>query len=423
MVKNKYSLVILSFFLLSIIFSITNIQGTTTTPIKEELATNVIHDGAPAFNWNLKEVISDIDRTFSSFAGKVVLIDFFATWCVPCRDAMPLLEQIKDHFFFDSRFVLMSIDVDTSESEAQVEQFADTYDMSWLIFRDTVNMDVYYDIEFIPTLVIINPSQFVAYSEIGMSSVNNIISIIDVLLAENDTANPLIASPEASETSLSVKNSDVTVSATITDDNLRYVQYKITIGDSVTYQEVYTPADDLIEFDFELDPTVIWDEMDKGATNATIQFIARDFSKNEGLETIVLPLDTIEDLSAPVISLDSIKVNALGDAEVIVSVVDDTAVKNVTVEAYSEGIKIAEAEMTNSEFDLWEATFEAEDIEGFMEIEFRVKAYDVSGKATVNAIDHTFGAGTTFTTVLAIVFLSGIIIVPLSRYFSKKKGT
>ena len=217
MVKNKYSLVILSFFLLSIIFSITNIQGTTTTPIKEELATNVIHDGAPAFNWNLKEVISDINRTFSSYAGKVVLIDFFATWCVPCRDAMPLLEQIKDHFFFDSRFVLMSIDVDTSESEAQVEQFADTYDMSWLIFRDTVNMDVYYDIEFIPTLVIINPSQFVAYSEIGMSSVNNIISIIDVLLAENDTANPLIASPEASETSLSVKNSDVTVSATITE--------------------------------------------------------------------------------------------------------------------------------------------------------------------------------------------------------------
>ena len=74
MTKNKYSLVILSLFLLSIIFSITNIQGTTTSPIKEELATNVIHDGAPAFNWNLKEVISDINRTFSSFAGKVVLI-------------------------------------------------------------------------------------------------------------------------------------------------------------------------------------------------------------------------------------------------------------------------------------------------------------------------------------------------------------
>jgi len=394
-----------------------------TAPIEEELKTDVVHVGAPAFQWNLKEVVSDINRTFSSFAGKVVLIDFFATWCDPCKDAMPLLGEIKDHFMSDSRFVLMSIGVDLSESEVMLEAFAITYDMDWLIFRDTVQMDVYYEIEFIPTLVIINKAQFVAYTEIGMSSVSYIKSVVQEQLDENDTSIPLIASPDASEDSLSVKNNAVTVSATITDNNLRYVKYKIKIGDSLIYEELYTPTEDLVEFDFVIDPTIIWDEMENGAANATIELVARDFANNLAKETIVLPLNEIEDLTPPTVTLDSVIMNELGGAQVIVSVEDDTAIKNVSIGAWNNGIFIRELEMTSLSPGLYEATFDREDIEGIAEIEFRVLAYDVSGKATEKALAHTFGAGLAFTSLIAIVFLSCMIVVPLSRYFSKKKGT
>ena len=324
MAKTRFSFIVLSLILLSVAFSITNVQGTMTSPIEEELTAEVIHVGAPAINWHLKEITSDVNRSFSSFTGKVVLMDFFATWCDPCIDALPDLSYIKDYFLFDSRFKIMSIAVDLADSE--LEAFADKYNINWMIFRGTVAMDSYYEIMFIPTLIIVNPSQFVAYTEIGLDSRDNIISVIEDLLAENDTTAPLITSLETNRDALSVKNNDLTISVNITDENLRYVKYKITIGDSEIFHEEYAPEVDIINQNFIIDPTIIEAEMSNGATNVTIEIIAEDFSKNSAIETIILLLEIDE-------------------------------------------------------------------------------------------------VGLSFTTVLALVFLSGIIIVPLSRYFSKKKGT
>ena len=103
--------------------------------------------------------------------------------------------KIKDYFSSESDFVLMSIGVDLSESEAQLETFASSYDMTWWVFRDTVNMDVYYNIEFIPSLVIVNPTQYVYYTEIGMSDTQHIIDIIEDLLDFSDSDTPDMQPP------------------------------------------------------------------------------------------------------------------------------------------------------------------------------------------------------------------------------------
>jgi len=73
------------------------------------------------------EVVEDISfqglqqsqMTLSQFRGKVVLLNFWATWCLPCKDEMPLLQKS-----FEARAEkIVVIGVNSQESEADVTAY------------------------------------------------------------------------------------------------------------------------------------------------------------------------------------------------------------------------------------------------------------------------------------------------------------
>ena len=57
----------------------------------------------------------------AAFKGKVVVFDFWATWCGPCRVQHPLYEQVKQRFRGNPDVVFLSIDTD--EDRALVKPF------------------------------------------------------------------------------------------------------------------------------------------------------------------------------------------------------------------------------------------------------------------------------------------------------------
>ena len=57
-----------------------------------------------------------------SNAGNVVLVDFWATWCAPCRQEMPLLSKLESRLR-DKRFRLVTISADDPEQEAAAVEF------------------------------------------------------------------------------------------------------------------------------------------------------------------------------------------------------------------------------------------------------------------------------------------------------------
>jgi thiol-disulfide isomerase/thioredoxin len=65
--------------------------------------------------------------------GKAVLIDFWATWCAPCREALPHMREIAKKFQ-GQPLVLLSVSLD--EDEQKWKDFVAKNGMTWLQYRD-----------------------------------------------------------------------------------------------------------------------------------------------------------------------------------------------------------------------------------------------------------------------------------------------
>lgn len=69
----------------------------------------------------------------ADFRGKVVLVNFWATWCEPCRDEMPSMQRLWRRL--DGKpFVVIAVNV--GESEARIGDFLQKLPLDFLILRD-----------------------------------------------------------------------------------------------------------------------------------------------------------------------------------------------------------------------------------------------------------------------------------------------
>jgi peroxiredoxin len=64
--------------------------------------------------------------------GKVVLVDFWATWCGPCLAEMPNMKATHQAFAADDRFVMLGISIDETSEPAKQKAAADKYEWTQL---------------------------------------------------------------------------------------------------------------------------------------------------------------------------------------------------------------------------------------------------------------------------------------------------
>jgi cytochrome c biogenesis protein CcmG, thiol:disulfide interchange protein DsbE len=86
---------------------------------------------APDFT--LERLDEEGELRLSSLRGKVVVVNFWASWCIPCRDEAPLLEQVwQDH---RDRGLVM-VGVDWQDFRADARRFADRFGITFPIVYD-----------------------------------------------------------------------------------------------------------------------------------------------------------------------------------------------------------------------------------------------------------------------------------------------
>jgi thiol-disulfide isomerase/thioredoxin len=75
------------------------------------------------------------EATMDAFAGKVVVLNLWATWCAPCREEMPSLDRLQARFA-DQDVVVLALSVDRAGSE-RVREFLDEVGVQHLhVYRD-----------------------------------------------------------------------------------------------------------------------------------------------------------------------------------------------------------------------------------------------------------------------------------------------
>ena len=101
----------------------------------------------------------------SDFEGKVILIDFWETWCGPCLMVFPAMDSLRKEYGDD--FEVLAVNTLTVDSQEEVAAFVEEnpYDFNWLVDTNDVGSDV---ISLgIPFKVFIDPDGFLIKAELG----------------------------------------------------------------------------------------------------------------------------------------------------------------------------------------------------------------------------------------------------------------
>lgn len=103
--------------------------------------------------------------SLSDFRGKPVLINFWTTWCPPCRAEMPYLQEIYDDW---SGRGLVVLTVNVGESPSKVREFMQAYNLSLPMLLDTEGATVQkYTISAIPITFFIDKDGIIQAKIIG----------------------------------------------------------------------------------------------------------------------------------------------------------------------------------------------------------------------------------------------------------------
>ena len=104
--------------------------------------------GAPAPTFTLQDLDGNT-HNLTDYEGQVVIINFWATWCEPCREEMPDLQEIYDDYR-DDGLVILGINAD--EPVDTVTAFVDEYNIDFPILLDTrPNVTRSYEVQAYPS--------------------------------------------------------------------------------------------------------------------------------------------------------------------------------------------------------------------------------------------------------------------------------
>lgn len=161
---------------------LTSIVPTETILLSRPTPPTRVAQGAPAPDFTLTTLDGEFTLILSQLKGQPLLINFWASWCIPCRSETPALEQAYQKYQSQGLIILgiNSAEQDTfNEAETFAAEFKVTYPLLW-DETDEVLKD--YAVLGLPTSVFINSEGLVERIYIGEMSDEQIEDFIGEII-------------------------------------------------------------------------------------------------------------------------------------------------------------------------------------------------------------------------------------------------
>ena len=108
--------------------------------------------GKPAMDFQAVDLKGQ-ELSLKKFRGQVVLLDFWATWCFPCRAEMPHLKKVYDKYK-DQKFEIIGISLD--RGQAVLDSYIEKQNITWPQFLDNGTVAKMYNVTGIPATFLID---------------------------------------------------------------------------------------------------------------------------------------------------------------------------------------------------------------------------------------------------------------------------
>lgn len=147
-------------------------------------------EGAPAPTFTANTLTGETFDLLDDGRGRVVVLDFWATWCTPCVKSLPALQKVHEQYRDNDDVVVASVNTDQGKGRTRrVELFVKNNRFDFMVLvDDAFELQNAYRVASIPTMVVIDKAGTVRNVKVGIQSSNtdviaeNIASLIEAAL-------------------------------------------------------------------------------------------------------------------------------------------------------------------------------------------------------------------------------------------------
>jgi thiol-disulfide isomerase/thioredoxin len=134
--------------------------------------------GSRAPEWELRDPQGRIHRS-ADYRGRVLVIDFWATWCVPCHRMMPELQRLHDDF---SRRGLIVVGISTSERGGDPAMLMKDRGYTYTLLLNGETIANRFHVAGMPTVYVIGRDGRVLHAAVGADAARNLSRILPAAL-------------------------------------------------------------------------------------------------------------------------------------------------------------------------------------------------------------------------------------------------
>jgi thiol-disulfide isomerase/thioredoxin len=162
------------------------IDSTADQSITEKLRSKMLNKQAPLFK------LADLNGnevSLSKLKGKIVIVDFWATWCGPCKGSFPMMKKVVQKYSSDPDVVFLFVDTweQAKNKQKNAADFIKSHNYPFHVLLDNKNKVIYkYGVKGIPTKYVIDKNGNIRFMEMGYdgndaNEINNLTKMISMV--------------------------------------------------------------------------------------------------------------------------------------------------------------------------------------------------------------------------------------------------